>query len=223
MKILRLILDDQLNEQHSWFKDTHRDILYVMMEVRQETDYVLHHVQKMLCVFAAMRRFADRLRSMGKEVLYLRINDRENHQQFDANLEELIRTHGIDRFEYQLPDEYRVDRQIKDFCDQLKIPFMSFDTEHFLTERGELKALFEGKKRLLMETFYRHMRRKLDILMESGSPPHLSSNRDAAQTLQFSWPARTIPSLQERSPDCYASLAHPPQARVCLATDGTYP
>jgi len=30
---------------------------------------VLHHLQKLLLVFAAMRRFADRLRAIGKQIM----------------------------------------------------------------------------------------------------------------------------------------------------------
>ncbi|MFM8490721.1 MAG: cryptochrome/photolyase family protein, partial [Candidatus Methylopumilus sp.] len=41
MKTLRLILGDQLNPNHSWFKNTNDDIYYVLMEVKQETSYVL--------------------------------------------------------------------------------------------------------------------------------------------------------------------------------------
>ena len=47
---LRLILGDQLNASHSWFKDKDPGTLYVMAELRQETDYVVHHVQK-ICAF----------------------------------------------------------------------------------------------------------------------------------------------------------------------------
>ena len=39
MTTLRLILGDQLNSQHSWLSMTDSDVLYVLMEVRQETDY----------------------------------------------------------------------------------------------------------------------------------------------------------------------------------------
>jgi len=39
-KILRLVLGDQLDENHSWFKKVDRDVTYVLMEIRQETDYV---------------------------------------------------------------------------------------------------------------------------------------------------------------------------------------
>ena len=43
---LRLILGEQLNAQHSWFQQVEEDVIFVMMEVRQETDYVKHHIQK---------------------------------------------------------------------------------------------------------------------------------------------------------------------------------
>lgn len=45
-KRLRLILGDQLNERHSWFQKKYDNVTYVLMEVRQETDYVKHHIQK---------------------------------------------------------------------------------------------------------------------------------------------------------------------------------
>jgi deoxyribodipyrimidine photolyase-related protein len=37
IKTLRLILGDQLNHQHSWFKEINSNITYVLMELRQET------------------------------------------------------------------------------------------------------------------------------------------------------------------------------------------
>ena len=42
----RLILGDQLHYGHSWFREVRSDVMYLMMEVRQETDYVLHHIQE---------------------------------------------------------------------------------------------------------------------------------------------------------------------------------
>ena len=39
---LRLLLGDQLNPEHSWFATLDEGVVYVLMEVRQETDYVLH-------------------------------------------------------------------------------------------------------------------------------------------------------------------------------------
>ena len=52
---LRLVLGDQLSPLHSWFGEVRADVVYVLMEVRSETDYVRHHAQKVLGIFAAMR------------------------------------------------------------------------------------------------------------------------------------------------------------------------
>ncbi|MEO1219680.1 MAG: cryptochrome/photolyase family protein, partial [Bacteroidota bacterium] len=170
MKKLRLILGDQLNIQHSWFQEKCPDVGYVMMEIRQETTHVTHHVQKLVGYFSAMRQFAAELRQRGHQVIYLKINDRDNAQQLDTNLEALIQKQGIARLEYLLPDEYRLDKQLRSFCSHTHIDTAAFDTEHFYTERTELAYLFKGKKQRRMETFYRHMRRKHQILLEKGQP-----------------------------------------------------
>ena len=57
-KTLRLILGDHLNEKHSWFKRPDKEATFVLMEIRRETDYATHHIQKVAAFFAAMRAFA---------------------------------------------------------------------------------------------------------------------------------------------------------------------
>ena len=66
---LRLILGDQLNSHHSWFKTTDDNVLYVLMEIRSETDYATHHIQKIIGFFGAMRNFAAELKAAGHQVL----------------------------------------------------------------------------------------------------------------------------------------------------------
>lgn len=169
-KTLRLLLGDQLNSKHSWYDKTDDEVLYVLMEMRQETDYVVHHIQKVIAFFLSMRNFAAKLEEKGHQVIYLKLDDPENHQDLPKNLSALIKDHDIQCFEYQLPDEYRLDKQLKDFCEKLTIKTKVYDSEHFLTERGFLKNFFQGKKSYLMETFYREMRRKFEILMDGDEP-----------------------------------------------------
>ena len=169
-KILRLILGDQLNEKHSWFKTPDKKVTYVLMEIRQETDYVKHHIQKVAAFFAAMRKFADRLAELEHRVIYLRLDDANNKQTIAGNISDLIRKKKFTRFEYLLPDEYRLDIQLQDFCRTLAIPYQAADTEHFLTERHELKEFFAGKKRFLMESFYRWMRKRYNVMIDDNKP-----------------------------------------------------
>ena len=80
MKTLRLILGDQLNLSHSWFNQVNDDNLYLMAEMRQETDYVKHHIQKVVGFFCSMRNFANTLKEEGHNVIYLKIGDPNNPQ-----------------------------------------------------------------------------------------------------------------------------------------------
>jgi deoxyribodipyrimidine photolyase-related protein len=170
-KTLRLILGDQLNINHSWFAAVDPSVTYVLMEIRSETDYAKHHIQKVLGFFAAMRQFADDLTKRGHSVIYIKLNDKGNDQRFDLNCKRLILEQNANRFEYLLPDEYRVDELLKAFTASLSIPVEVHDTQHFYTGRNELKELFEGKKGYIMETFYRHMRKKHNVLMADDGKP----------------------------------------------------
>jgi deoxyribodipyrimidine photolyase-related protein len=170
MKMLRLILGDQLNSNHSWYKETSDDVLYVLMELKQETNYVKHHIQKVVAFFASMEAFSQTLLINGHKCEYWKINDSQNTGDLIKNLTAIIQRENIQQFEYQLPDEYRLDEQIKDFCKTLQIPSYACDTEHFITSRDELKEIFAGKKMYLMETFYRVQRKKTGILMDNENP-----------------------------------------------------
>ena len=170
-KTLRLILGDQLNINHSWFKTVDNSVTYLLMEIRSETDYAQHHIQKVIGFFAAMQNFAKELQQLNHQVIYIHLNDAHNLQSFAKNCAQLISEQKFTKFEYQLPDEYRLDELLKDFTNQLDIEFGFYDSEHFYTTRNELKDLFAGKKMYLMETFYRHMRKKHQVLLVDGDKP----------------------------------------------------
>jgi deoxyribodipyrimidine photolyase-related protein len=169
-KKVRLILGDQLNSNHSWFKTPDDSVTYVLMEIRTETDYALHHIQKIVGFFAAMQAFALDLKQKNHQVIYFHLNDSSNLQSFDKNIRHLIEKENFTHFEYQLPDEYRLDQLLQTFCKTLSIATSVSDSEHFMSSRNELGHFFEGKKTFLMESFYHMMRKKHSILMQGDKP-----------------------------------------------------
>lgn len=187
MTMLRLILGDQLNPEHSWFSARDNDVVYVLMEMRQETDYVLHHAQKMIAIFAAMRDFARHLTASGHRVHYLAIDDATNLQSLPANLDRLIADYGASAFEYQAPDEWRLDRQLDDYRRQLGIPGRMVDSEHFYTGRDEATAIFDNRKQWLMEHFYRQIRSRHGVLMTASGKP-LGGQWNFDQDNRKPWP-----------------------------------
>jgi hypothetical protein len=168
---LRLILGDQLNPRHTWFEQQRDDVLYVFMEMRQETDYVLHHAQKIIAIFAAMRDLARQLRAAGHSVHYLTIDDPDNRQALPDNLDALMVRFNVRALEYQTPDEWRLDAQLADYGRSRSIPCRMVESEHFYTLRDEAARLFSGRKQWLMEHFYRHMRVQHRVLIHGASQP----------------------------------------------------
>lgn len=170
-KHIKLVLGDQLNAAHPWFQKVDDEVLFVFMEVRSETDYVQHHIQKVLAIFQSMRTFAAKLIQQGHSVYYLKINAAENQATITENIRAICSKFQAEEFHYQLPDEYRLDEDLKAISSQLTIPVRATDTFHFLTTREELADFFKGKKTYLMENFYRHMRVKHQILVDTFNKP----------------------------------------------------
>src|SRR5690606_6033848 len=127
------ILGDQLNPQHSWFQQVDRQVVYVLMEVRQETDYVLHHAQKILAIFAAMRDFAQQLRAAGHRVRYVTFEDPSNRHSIPDNLTALAAHYGVRQVQWQHADEWRLDTQLQQWADTQALACSAVDSEHFLT------------------------------------------------------------------------------------------
>jgi deoxyribodipyrimidine photolyase-related protein len=168
---LRLILGDQLNTQHRWYSETDDATIYVLMEVRQETDYVLHHAQKILAIFAAMRDMARQLREAGHRVHYLAIDDASNRQSICDNIDALVTQYQAAEFEYQAPDEWRLDELMYQHGRSSSIPWRMVDSDHFYTTRNHAADIFAGRKQWLMEFFYRQMRVAHQVLMEDAKTP----------------------------------------------------
>ncbi|MBP8222744.1 MAG: cryptochrome/photolyase family protein, partial [Aeromonas sp.] len=95
---LRLILGDQLNASHSWFRTPDPGVCYLLAELRQETDYCRHHRQKVLAFFAAMRAFAAALTKAGHRVCYLTLDETRHWPNLPALLDAQIIHHQASRF-----------------------------------------------------------------------------------------------------------------------------
>ena len=215
---LRLILGDQLNPEHAWFGRVDAGVVYVLLELRQETDYVLHHAQKILAIFAAMRDFARHLRAQGHRVCYVGIeasggassgaasglaigaglesSHSANHIPTPASasasapanptfsshpphpapgldqwLTHLCQQHQARAFEYQEPDEWRLDQQLAAWCERSGLVTRRVDSGHFYTQRRYAAELFAGRKQWRQENFYRRLRTEQRVLLDAQGQP----------------------------------------------------
>ncbi len=169
IKEIRLILGDQLNRQHSWFKELDDSVLYVLMEIMPESEYVTHHIQKIVGIFHGMRTMADWLKESGHQVRYFNISDKNNQHSFRANLKSIIEETDAESLTYQEPDEWRLQELFEKELNDLGVKVNIASSEHFLLERDEL-VTFMSKKSYVMEPFYRKLRKKFDVLMDGDEP-----------------------------------------------------
>jgi deoxyribodipyrimidine photolyase-related protein len=166
-----------------------------------------------------MRSFARQLEEDGHHVLYYTIDDPNNAQNLQKNIEKVINLFSAKKFAYQQPDEYRLDEQLEAIATQLVVPTKTYDTEHFLTTRDELKTFYEGKKSLVMEFFYRYMRKKHQYLMIDGQPEGGSWNYDKFN--RNTWKGGTIPPPYK--PDTSLAKEIYPQVKAAgISTIGTF-
>ncbi len=176
---LRLILGDQLNSQHSWYSETDDGVIHVLAELEQETGYVRHHVQKICAFFAAMAAFADELKAGGHAVHHLTLDETAQYKDLPELISALCVQFKVKQFHYQVPDEYRLKRQMEHLKLPENVSLHASDTEHFLLERSAFGDYVKAGEHNRMEVFYRKMRKQLDILMQDGKPEGGKWNYDS--------------------------------------------
>ncbi len=167
MSRLVLVLGDQLSHGLSALKkaDKGSDIV-VMAEVAEETEYVGHHPKKIALIFAAMRKFSHELRQDGWDVRYTRLDDADNAGSIVGELLRRAEETGAAGVICTEPGEWRLIEKLK--YAPVKTHILTDD--RFIASHAEFEAWAEGRKALRMEYFYRDMRRKTGLLMESDKP-----------------------------------------------------
>ena len=180
MSKLVIILGDQLTTKLSAleeFKKDEDEIL--MMEVLDESSYVKHHKKKLVFILSAMRHFAESLTREGFKVNYIKLDSQESLKSFTETLVGLIKTrHSQNQAFHKIisteASEYRVLEMQKSWTELLEkfnIIFELREDTRFLCTKEEFSDWAKGKKNLLMENFYREMRKKNNILMADNKKP----------------------------------------------------
>ncbi|MCG8671675.1 MAG: cryptochrome/photolyase family protein [Pseudomonadales bacterium] len=167
---LRLLLGDQLNARHSWFKTKDSNIVYIIAEVREEASYAKHHIQKICAFFKAMETFAQALKKAKHQVIYLTLDDTAEYESFQQLLDYLIAQLKPKAFSYQQPDEYRLNNQLQSWSEQASLPVECVSSEHFLIEQEAIGQYLEKDQQWRLEFFYRRLRKEQKVLMEGDQP-----------------------------------------------------
>lgn len=172
MPVLRVVLGDQLSTRLECIAGADRaHDVFLMAEVMTEATYVRHHVKKIAFVFAAMRHFAEALRSAGCTVRYVTLDDEANSQSLEGEILRAVEELKPERVIVTEPGEWRLREQFESLRATLPVPFDVLPDTRFLCSHESFDVWAADRKELRMEFFYRDMRRRHDILMESDGKP----------------------------------------------------
>jgi deoxyribodipyrimidine photolyase-related protein len=172
MSKLFLVMGDQLSHSLASLQEmdaAHDTVL--MCEVMEEATYVPHHPKKIAFLFAAMRHFAEELRAKQIIVRYVTLDDPDNTGSFMGELHRAVTALAPEKVMVTEPSEYRVFQMIQSWEQILPISIHMMPDTRFLATHSEFQTWARGKKQLRMEFFYREMRKKYKILLDSDGKP----------------------------------------------------
>ena len=169
--VLRVVLGDQLHREIAALRDIdpERDTV-LMMEVAGEATYVRHHKKKIAFLFSAMRHFAQALREDGLRVDYVTLDDPDNTGSFADEVFRAAKRLRPESIVVTEPGEWRVLRDMRSWEDAIGTPVEIRPDTRFFATRADFRRWADGRRTLVMEFFYREMRRRTGLLMEDDAP-----------------------------------------------------
>lgn len=172
MTILIPVLGDQLSHTLASLAGVDRgDAVVLLMEVADETRYVRHHKRKIALILSAMRHFADELRAAGWQVDYIRLDDPENSGSFTGEVARAVARHRPATIRIVESGEWRVKTMIDGWAARFGLPVDVLADDRFVCGILEYQTWAQARHDLVMEYFYREMRRKTGLLMTADGKP----------------------------------------------------
>ena len=182
---LVLVLGDQLNADSAALDDfdLHLDRV-LMIESVHEANHVWSHKARIAMFLSAMRHFARNLEANGIPVDYVFLSEAEKSSIADVLARQLaiLKPEKLVLVE---PGEYRLKTALESVAETAGVEIVMRVDTHFFTSVDEFAHWAKGYEQLRMESFYRHIRKEIGILMVNGQPEGGTWNYDHANRKAF--------------------------------------
>jgi deoxyribodipyrimidine photolyase-related protein len=199
LRHLVLVLGDQLDGGSAAFDgfDPALDAV-LMIEAREEASYIPQHKRRLAFFFSAMRHFRDGQRAAGRRIHYSALEDAGNRGGFAAEILRWAAALGPSRLVVLEPGDWRV----RELLRNLPLPVELREDRHFLCPAEAFAGFVAEHPGMVLEDFYRGMRRRLRLLLEpDGAPTGGAWNFDAENRAPFGAHPPFIPLPRAVPPD----------------------
>ncbi len=183
---LVVVLGDQLDRHSAAFDgfDPAQDAVW-MAEVAEESTQVWSTQPRIAIFLAAMRHFAEALRGEGLRVHYRHLDDDGNLGTLAGELMAALALLQPVAVVMVSPGEWRLREALRGVVATAGLPLDDREDRHFLCTPAAFARYAEGRSALVMEHFYRGMRRRHRVLMDGDAPCGGSWNFDTDNRAAF--------------------------------------
>ncbi|PPR15391.1 MAG: (6-4) photolyase [Alphaproteobacteria bacterium MarineAlpha9_Bin3] len=130
-----------------------------------------HHKLKILMFFLAMREYRNNLKNNGFKVHYHSIEDRDFKDSFEKKLSLVIKNNSIKHIhQFELVDSFLKDK-IKNVENVKSLSWTNHKNPMFILSKNDFKEYGNNKSNFLQAHFYKYIRKRMNILLESDGKP----------------------------------------------------
>lgn len=125
-----------------------------------------HHKKKLVFILSSFRNYAEELKKENYNILYEKIEDNVQRDTINIICDKYLKEYHIEKLTFIEPSDYDLEQNIKKIKHEKEILI----DNSFYCNKLEFKKWAEAQKNILMENFYRYLRKKHNILIENNKP-----------------------------------------------------
>lgn len=141
-----------------------------MAEVDHEATHVRCHKRRIAFFFAAMRAFRDALREQDKRVLYHEVTEGRGRT-FSEVFGRVIADESPERLIVTEPGDWRVREELELLAESQGVELEIRTDRHFYSTVDAFSEWADGRKRIVLEDFYRELRKREGVLTDEDGKP----------------------------------------------------
>jgi len=148
-----------------------KDHLFFLAEDKGLCTYEKHHKHKILLFLSSMRSYADKLNKNKFKLDYIKIEDKEFKDDYLIKLKKIIVKKKVKEVSsFEIEDKF-FEKKISKFFKKEEIEWKIVQTPMFLNSRDEFKNNLQKSKKPFMASFYKEVRKKSGILLDTSGNP----------------------------------------------------
>ena len=194
MNTASIVLPDQLSLENEVIKNSKKYDFLVFFEPVNYLYEFKHHKHKLVLLISSIRHLYKSTKH--PQSTLITIAEGGSHKMTEL-LSNFITSNNIGSISMTHPSDHQTLMDITLLASKLKIELNIHDDKKFIGNHDDFKQWSLNKKTLVMEYFYRWMRKKYDVFMDDGKPigdkwNFDKENRNSISKLKSDIPQRNI-------------------------------